>query len=352
MTDYEMTYEEVLQAQIAQWWEQTTLKDFYRAIQRRVIGQPNLIHICANIYHFLCCIMAGIKAQDNILIAAPSGSGKTETYRAISEYFSENIPMLPVILFDMTQLSPSGFRGANKDDALVELFRLSHSANTDHPAALLFLDEIDKKIMPAYDASGRNVNADVQADLLTMLEGSSVSGKNGSIYTDRILFFGLGSFDAFRTRREEKKSPIGFCQGDAIAKDHFDPVVRENMIRLGASHELLGRFPFIVNYGKLSKESLLVIIQKSLLELSGSYNCNIEISQEFKNDLLQDIDSPYGCRTLANRLKQSALIGYEKAQLSADSFETMPKFTLLLISDTEAELVPDENPEDEINENY
>ncbi|MFN2938517.1 AAA family ATPase [Lachnospiraceae bacterium YH-ros2226] len=128
---------------------------------------------------------------------------------------------------DMTQLSPTGFRGANKNEMLGTLFNLSKAAQTIHPAAIFFLDEIDKKMKPNYDGFGKNVNADVQDDLLTMLEGSAVTVQRGTIFTDKVLFIGLGSFDAFRKEREEKTAKVGFSAQDLSEEEkHFTYVTR------------------------------------------------------------------------------------------------------------------------------
>lgn len=322
--------------QIESFLHRVSFPAFYKAISKRVIGQDNLIHILANVYHYITCLSNHMPSTDHTLLAAPSGSGKTETYRALRDYFEKEIPNLPIFLFDMTQLSLTGFRGANKNEMLGTLFNLSKAAQTMHPAAIFFLDEIDKKMKPAYDGFGKNVNADVQEDLLTMLEGSAVTVQRGTIFTDKVLFIGLGSFDVFRKERDEEKATVGFnVQEQSEEEKHFTYVTRENMITFGASHELLGRFPLIVNYDRLSENSVKAIIAKEVQTLSNSYCRKISLSRDFRDKLLKQANSSFGCRMISGFLKESALCAYEKELMSEESDSGNAVYHLLSENDAE-----------------
>ena len=349
---FEEDFSEALFNQIKSFLQRVPFQAFYHAIAQRVIGQDNLIHVLANVYHYITCLLKDTPSTDHMLLAAPSGSGKTETYRALRDYFEEEIPNLPVFLFDITQLSATGFRGTNKNEMLGTLFNLSKVAQTAHPAALFFLDEIDKKMKPNYDGFGKNVNANVQEELLTMLEGAPVTVQRGTIFTDKVLFIGLGSFDAFRKDREEKTARVGFnVQEKSEEEKHFTYVTRENMISFGASHELLGRFPLIVNYDRLSEESVKAIIAKELQMLSNSYMRKISLSYAFRDKLLTRANSSFGCRMISSYLKGSVLCAYEKELLSG---ERNPENTVYhLLSEHEAEVFTEtEEVQNESGESY
>ena len=340
-----------LTEQIRDFLHRVPFPAFCKAIEQRVIGQENLIHILANVYHYITCLSNDVPSVDHALLAAPSGSGKTETYRALRDYFEEEIPNLPVFLFDMTQLSATGFRGANKSEMLGTLFNLSKVARTPHPAAIFFLDEIDKKMKPTFDGFGKNVNADVQDELLTMLEGAPVTVQRGTIFTDKVLFIGLGSFDAFRKDREEKTATVGFnVQEQSEEEKHFTYVTRENMISFGASHELLGRFPLIVNYDRLSKESVKAIIAKEVQNISNSYMRKISLSYSFQDELLTQANSSFGCRMISSHLKESALYAYEKELMSGKS---NPENTVYrLLSENDAEVITEKGVQNESSKDY
>ena len=58
---------------------------------------------------------------NNMILAAPSGSGKTETYRAFKDYFKKRIPALRLTISDVSNLTATGYRGA-EPSSIVEPF--------------------------------------------------------------------------------------------------------------------------------------------------------------------------------------------------------------------------------------
>lgn len=63
---------------------------------------------------------------------------------------------------------------------------------------IVFLDEFDKKLLPSYSSQGENINAAVQSQLLTMIEGRIIRINRYEIDTNKTMFVGLGSFDEYR----------------------------------------------------------------------------------------------------------------------------------------------------------
>ena len=129
-----------------------------------------------------------------MMLTAPSGAGKTETYRAIKQYFGIYAPSLPVYIRDASSITATGYKGS--DPAYI-VAPLCHTG-LHRPVGLVFLDEFDKKILPSYNAHGENTNAEAQYGLLTIVEGSDVEIKDRGrilrVNTDKVMFIGLGSF--------------------------------------------------------------------------------------------------------------------------------------------------------------
>lgn len=230
-----------------------SFKDLMESVDARVIGQPNLKFAIANVYVYLQSFWRGLNQNNNMIITAPSGTGKTETYRALKDYFKYTIPDLPIFLIDATQLTPTGYKGSNLDELLAPLFEM----NDEAPPAIIFIDEIDKRIMPSGISS--DFGPAVQHNLLTILEAGNITDNcrrnelSRSINTSKVLFIGLGSFDEYRRIKTDKRC-IGFNCEDV--KDSYISLTPEIMLDAGATPELMGRFPFIVNYDRLTEENL------------------------------------------------------------------------------------------------
>lgn len=309
------------------WIETTPLSKFTAEIEKRIIGQPNVRLVCANVYAFLKAVIYNRQHSSNMMIAAPSGSGKTETYRALKDYFESNMINLPVLLIDTTQLTPAGYKGSNID----ELFAPLLESGKEKPIALIFLDEFDKRIISQESHHGE-MNQAVQQVLLSILEGSSISIRRmgvQTIKTDNILFFGLGSFDAFRKKITEKHD-FGFERCRQKEDVYFNQIERNDLIDMGASYELIGRFPHLINYEPLTEEAIDRIVRKIIRETEETYDCNIIVTPDFMDEMHEMAASKYGCRSLRNKIIGDTLKTYSEAHNDAceDRLDKMLEITL------------------------
>ncbi|MDD6449453.1 MAG: hypothetical protein PUF78_07020, partial [Lachnospiraceae bacterium] len=75
--DFEEDFSEALFDQIESFLQRVPFPAFYKAISKRVIGQDNLIHVLSNVYHYITSLLVDVPSTDHMLLAAPSGSGKT-----------------------------------------------------------------------------------------------------------------------------------------------------------------------------------------------------------------------------------------------------------------------------------
>ena len=329
---------DLLLRDIVSWLDMTPFYEFYESMKREVIGQEGLRLVCANIYHYLDCVSSQKIFNGNMMIAAPSGSGKTATYRALREYFIKAIPNMPVVMIDTASITPAGYRGSNIDDAMEQFFKMG----TKYPIGLAFLDEFDKRLQPPKRNGANDLNGEVQNGLLSMLEGSPVYNKCGhAILTDDIMFFGLGSFDVFRKEREEKANirSVGFGAATTGDVSHFENITRKDMIEFGGSYELIGRFPFVVNYGKLSYEAVDKIIEKNLWEICNSYNVPIVITDEYMEVLHDSANSSFGCRLLNSMLQNAAMVAYQDYLLEGGDIDGSASTGFFISGEYEAETI-------------
>ncbi len=310
-----------LRDKIRTWISEVPFTEFRDKISERVAGQEELTTFLAIVYNYLNCIADAKPVNCNTIIAAPSGCGKTETYRALRSYFNSTIPEFQIYIFDASQLTATGFKGTESSEILRPFFAKSMR----DAIGICFLDELDKKLSPGYSSDGENVNASAINNILTIIEGGEFSMPkfNFTVNTSNLMFVGLGSFSQFREKRSEKKRAIGIFTEEQKEKqaqetDHYKPLTRENMITAGGSYEIIGRFPYIINYHKLSHESILKIINMIAKNSAESFDCEIELGQQMMDDLIESTDTEFGCRLISSKIRSELVQAYAEAIMNTE----------------------------------
>ena len=317
--------------QIYDWIITDPYMEMLSYVQSRVMGQEDIVSVVTNIYTHLRRMigqtlnmrMQTRSGSNNMLLCAPSGCGKTETYRAIKDYFADRIPLLAVHIVDVSGLTPAGFRGSEPSSVVAPLVGYG-----SEPIAIVFMDEFDKICTPSYTADHSDMHLEVQHNILTMVEGSRVETARGVIDTKNILFIGAGSFDGFRKVRESnEKSEIGFQKDENKKSDHYAPVTRENIITAGGCYELIGRFSYIVNYHPLDKEIVLNIIDRNRELIANVFGCELILERKMVNKLCEQAGSKFGCRLLDSLMRDPVLKAYGDA-LQSDTYGDVLVITL------------------------
>lgn len=317
--------------QIYDWIITDPYMEMLSYVQSRVMGQEDIVSVVTNIYTHLRRMigqtlnmrMQTRSGSNNMLLCAPSGCGKTETYRAIKDYFADRIPLLAVHIVDVSGLTPAGFRGSEPSSVVAPLVGYG-----SEPIAIVFMDEFDKICTPSYTADHSDMHLEVQHNILTMVEGSRVETARGVVDTKNILFIGAGSFDGFRKVRESnEKSEIGFQKDENKKSDHYAPVTRENIITSGGCYELIGRFSYIVNYHPLDKEIVLNIIDRNRELIANDFGCELILERKVLTELCEQAGSKFGCRLLDSLMRDPVLKAYGDA-LQSDTYGDVLVITL------------------------
>ncbi len=297
ITGSSVNKEDTWLSQIKTWIDCTSYISFFREIEKMVQGQPELNMVVFNVYQYLLNIAKGLpEDKQSIILAGPSGCGKTETYRALKRYFEKKIPTLVVDIVDINQITCEGFVGKNTKH-LVEGLKNRGSQGI----GIVFMDEFDKRLIPAYSGYGDNVNREIQGQLLTAIEGCMLDG----VDTSKTLFIGMGSFNEVRERRGTVKHfGFGADRSEKAAK-HYDAITREDMIELGASYELLGRFGLIVNYGALSSDAIDRIIDLRIHEISDSMGVKVSVDADMREHLHENANTEFGNRLIDSIIRSA-----------------------------------------------
>lgn len=283
----------------------------------RIKGQDNEVRRAVYIvYEYLKSIASG-KPMHSVswIITAPSGSGKTEFYRSIRDFFKEKKIPVPVIQYDMSRITETGFKCAESS----EILKLAYNVNGTSGYAIFFLDEADKRFIPSYSSNGQDMNRAVQAELLTMVEGTirSIDENEPSTTfdTNKTMFVFMGAFQDLRERKAVRTTvrttPIGFTGGSENASpesgqyvDYFySDLSIEDMIEYGMLEELAGRITRVVNFHLIEESEMRKLIKLKAEEISKEAGVITEFSRNAYDELFEQAYTNLGVRRPMNIIR-------------------------------------------------
>lgn len=228
--------------------------------------------------------------KDNLLIAGPTGTGKTETIRAVIRKLQ--LP-IPVTVVSCTALTNTGYTGKSIDDVFVDLmldadrlFKLNPDAyinRADVPIqperrtigfmsevikpktrkydkemtkntlkqicryGIIILDEFDKLRFSEQNQHEKVYSRKMQSELLKIVEGCSGFSNDPDVDLDtsNVLFVAMGAFSELESVQQGQVPTIDEIQS------------------YGFMEELIGRFPLRCCYNKLSVQNLYKILLNS-----------------------------------------------------------------------------------------
>jgi ATP-dependent Clp protease ATP-binding subunit ClpA len=260
--------------------ESENLVNLEKNLKGEVYGQDTAIE---EIVDKILVAQAGLKSENkpigSFVFMGPTGTGKTETAKQLAKQLG-----IPMIRFDMSEYqekhsvskligSPPGYVGFEENAGLL-ITKLQ-----EQPHCVLLLDEIEKS------------HPDVSTILLQLMDNGKVTGSNGKEADARnvvlIMTTNLGAAEA-------DKNNIGF---GAQENDYEDKELKKFF-----APEFRNRLDGIISFGKLTKETMIKVVGKFLVELKDlvkDKNINIKITDDAIDYLVdKGFDPKMGARPL------------------------------------------------------
>lgn len=277
--------------------ESSNLVNLEKNLKAEVYGQDEAID---EVVDKILVAQAGLKSENkpigSFVFMGPTGTGKTETAKQLAKQLG-----IPMIRFDMSEYqekhsvskligSPPGYVGFEENAGLL-ITKLQ-----ENPHCVLLLDEIEKS------------HPDVSTILLQIMDNGKITGSNGKEADARnvvlIMTTNLGAADS-------EKNVIGFGSQD---NDYEDKELKKFF-----APEFRNRLDGTITFGKLTKNTMIKIVGKFLVELKTQVKdkgIDITISDDAIDYLVEKgFDKKMGARPMQRVIDKDIKRPLSKAML-------------------------------------
>lgn len=288
------------------------LKDLQDKVLSNVIAQDEAVKTVTTTV-FVNKTSLNPRHKSHILLAGPSGTGKTEMINIIAKELD-----IPYFKADATAYTKSGYVGKDVYSMLEGLIDAAGGDVKKAQNGILVIDEIDKKI--SEDING----TDVLYSLLKVMDRDvvevDVSYYNSIQFdTSDLTIIFMGAFtDLYEKKKSDKEKTIGFKKTNDNLEDNIE-ITESDLIKYGMPSEFMGRIGTIVYTKEFTYKDLLKILYNSdisPIKQEKEYFENLGVNITFTSTYMSEIASKSakaktGARDLKKLVKNSLKYAYQ-----------------------------------------
>ena len=276
-----------------------SIKNMAKEIKNMIIGQDKAVDaLCNVIKRSRTGVASHGKPSGSFMFLGPTGVGKTETVKALTEYMFGDIDSM--VRIDMSEYmekfavsrligSPPGYVGYEEGGQLTEAVRRK-------PYSVVLFDEIEK------------AHPDVFNTLLQVLDEGRLTDSNGRVvdFTNTIIIM---TSNVGARKVSDFGSGIGFSSNSTIAEESkkMDSIIKKEL-KNKFSPEFLNRLDDIILFDQLQNEDILKIVQIELnafCERMAMEGYSFKFTKQAKDFLVKEgYDQAYGARPIKRAIQR------------------------------------------------